>query len=167
MGWHIRSAWWMFLCLVWMLVQGPGCSSKGPQYPEDHARYQRIDAAVETLRKAYVEKNFSELKKMLLPSDQLERAGREILLDFQTFQEITLDLSIDRIMIEDEAIDVSIHWQGRWKRNATDAGTRGRGHGRLRFVGVQSILLREADGDLPFGMANRVMLSEPRPADSL
>ncbi len=156
----------MFVCAAGVLSQGLGCSSKGPHYPEDHARYQRIDSAVERLRTAYVEKNVSELQEMLLPSDHLERVSREILLDFQTFAAMTLHVSIDRVMIDNEVIDVSIHWQGMWKREATDVGIRARGHGRLRFVGVQSILLQEAEGDLPFGMANRVMLSEPRPVGS-
>ncbi len=165
MRWRIGSSWWMVWCLVGIFAQGPGCSTKGPQYPEDHARYGRIDAAVEALRTAYVEKRFDEIKDMLLPFDHLERLGQDIKVDFQTFQVIALDLSIDRIMIGNETIDVFIHWRGQWNREASEPGIRERGHGMLRFVGVQSILLKDADGDLPFGMANRLRLSEPRSTD--
>jgi hypothetical protein len=40
-------------------------------------------------------------------------------------------------------------------------GVRQRGHARLRWVETHSILLRSAQGDLPFGMKTKQMLSEP------
>jgi len=140
-----------------------GCSSKGPLYGEDHARYQRIDAAVEALRIAYVRKDLSGIEGLVLPLDQLERMEREIENDFRTFEEISLDFSIERILIEGDGIDVFVHWQGQWKRAAADAGFRERGHGVLRWVGVQSILLKGIGGDLPFGMAVRRPASELQP----
>ncbi|HJU04608.1 MAG TPA: hypothetical protein VJ692_05600 [Nitrospiraceae bacterium] len=153
----------MLLCLC---LAGPlwGCSSKGPQYPEDHARYRRIDAAVEELRNAYVKKNPSAVESLMLPVEALDRIQLEIKRDFQEFQEIALDFAIDRIVIEGENIDVYVHWQGQWKRDPADAGVRDRGHGMLRWVGVQSILLNGVDGDLPFGMATRHTVPAAQPA---
>jgi hypothetical protein len=75
--------------------------------------------------------------------------------DFDAFAEITLDLSIERIFIEGETIDVYVHWQGLWKRDAADTGQRERGHGMLRLQGVHSILLQGFEGDVPFGMFRR------------
>jgi hypothetical protein len=40
-------------------------------------------------------------------------------------------------------------------------GVRQRGHARLQWVGTHSILLRSAQGDLPFGMKTKQTLSEP------
>jgi hypothetical protein len=131
------------------------CSSKDPRYPEDHARFRRIDAAVEGLRRAYVEKNLAHIQSIMLPLDQLERLQAEMTKDFESFKEISLDFAIDRIVIEGDTIDVFVHWQGEWKRAPADAGIRERGHGMLRWVGIQSILLSRVEGDLPFGMALR------------
>lgn len=51
--------------------------------------------------------------------------------------------------------------RGFGKKDANDTGTRQRGHARLQWVGTQSILLRSAQGDLPFGMKTKLMLAEP------
>jgi hypothetical protein len=143
------------LALACLAVVLAACSSKGPRYPEDFARYQRIDAAVESLRKAYAGKDLLGLHAMMLPLERLERMEAEITRDFEQFQEISLDFSIDRIVIDGETIEVFLHWQGQWKRTPADTGIRERGHGVLRWVGVKSILLSNVDGDLPFGMAIR------------
>ncbi len=161
-GVFFRSLVLLGLCLLAELVLG--CSSKGPQYPEDHARYRRIDAAVEELRRAYVEKNQSALESIMLPVDALERLQLDIKRDFQEFQEIVLDFAIDRIVIEGENIEVYVHWQGHWKRDPGDPGLRDRGHGMLRWVGVQSILLSGIEGDLPFGMATRHTVPQSQPS---
>jgi len=134
---------------------GVGCGGKTIQYPEDHERYLRIDRAVESLRQAYVKKDSSDLASLMIPSDQLERLREEAQGDFETFSAITLDFAVERIMIEGDNIDVFVHWQGLWKKDADDPGLRQRGHTRLQWVGTQSILLRGVQGDAPFGMKAR------------
>ncbi len=136
------------------------CSSKGPLYPEDHERFRRIDAAVESLRRAYVNRDASALESLMLPLDALERLHRDARRDFDSFQEITLDWTIERIVIDGDTIDVFVHWQGQWKQKPGEPGIRQRGHGRLQWVGVQSILLKGFEGDLPFGMTARQAGSE-------
>jgi len=152
----------VLLTLAWSVVQALGCFSKEVRYPLDHARYRRIDAAVDKLRKAYVGKDQSGIHSVMLPSDPLDRLQQEISKDFETFQEIALDFSIERIVIDGETIDVFVSWHGQWKRTTDDPGLRERGHARLRWVGVHSILLNSVDGDLPFGMASRRGAPEPR-----
>lgn len=137
-----------------------GCAGKTLQYKEDHDRIVRIDQAVEALRKAYVERDRSEVEALLLPSGNLDQLQREMYSDFDTFRDIQLEFAIERILIEGDNIDVFVHWQGQWKRTPEDAGTRQRGHGRLAWVGTQSILLQEAQGDLPFGMGTRASQSD-------
>ncbi len=148
------------LLLGFLLVLTVGCSGKTLQYKDDHDRILRIDQAVELLRKSYVERDRHALEALLLPSGNLDHVQRDIHGDFETFQDIQLEFSIERILIEGDNIDVFVHWQGQWKRNPGEAGTRQRGHGRLAWVGTQSILLREAQGDLPFGMGSRANPTE-------
>ncbi len=155
-----RSAPICRLLLGFLLALSVGCAGKTIQYKDDHDRILRIDQAVESLRKSYVEKDRSALEALLLPSGNLDQVQRDIHGDFDTFRDIQLDFSIERILIEGDNIDVFVHWQGQWKRDPSEAGTRQRGHGRLAWVGTKSILLREAQGDLPFGMGSRGSLSE-------
>ncbi|MGQ0810995.1 MAG: hypothetical protein ACT4OO_07205 [Nitrospiraceae bacterium] len=143
-----------------LFLSAMGCSAKGPQYPEDHERFLRIDAAVESLRSAYVRKDAAALEGVMLPLDTLERVQRDAQNDFGIFQDITLEFSIERILIDGDNIDVFVHWQGQWKRNTSDLGFRQRGHAQLQWVGVQSILLRGVQGDLPFGMSARQSMSD-------
>lgn len=148
------------LLVGFVLILSLGCSGKTIQYKDDHDRILRIDQAVESLRKSYVERDRSALEALLLPSGGLDQVQRDIHSDFDTFRDIQLEFSIERILIEGDNIDVFVHWQGQWKRNPGEVGTRQRGHGRLAWVGTQSILLREAQGDLPFGMGARASLGE-------
>jgi hypothetical protein len=154
----------VLLLLGMISLIGVGCSGKAIQYPEDHERYLRIDRAVESLRQAYVRKDSSDLASLMMPVDQLARLREEAQGDFDTFSAITLDFAVERIMIEGDDIDVFVHWQGLWKKNADDPGLRQRGHIRLQWVGTQSILLRGVQGDSPFGMKARQATIEPTPS---
>ena len=138
-----------------------GCGGKKVQYPEDHERYLRIDQAVESLRQAYVKKDASDLASLMAPSEQLERLREEAQGDFDTFDAINLDFAVERIMIEGDNIDVFVHWQGLWKKDADDPGLRQRGHAKLQWVGTRSILLHGIQGDAPFGMKARLATIDP------
>ena len=140
---------------------GVGCGGKTIKYPEDHERYVRIDRAVESLRQAYLKKDSSDLASLMMPVDQLERLREEAQSDFETFSAITLEFAVERIMIEGDAIDVFVHWQGLWKKDVDDLGVRHRGHTKLQWVGTQSILLRGVQGDPPFGMKARQAMIDP------
>ena len=126
----------------------------------------RIDAAIEGLRRAYVEHNLEGFRDHLLPSDKVERLERDVDLDLRTFKQITLNWSVERIMINNEVIDVHIHWNGQWQRDPADAPLRDRGHGRLLFLGTQSVLLDSAEGALPFGMSGRSVPLSVEPSGS-
>jgi hypothetical protein len=151
----------VLLLLGLLFLIGVGCGGKTIQYPEDHERYIRIDRAVESLRQAYVKKNSSDLASLMMPIDQLERLREEAQSDFETFSAITLDFAIERIMIDRDNVDVFVHWQGLWKKDADDPGLRQRGHTKLQWVGTQSILLRGVQGDAPFGMKARQATIDP------
>jgi len=145
--------------LVAILFFLPGCKSKLPQYPEDHARFERIVKAVEDLRKAYEEKNEDALRELMLPLDGLERLQLEIQKDFNAYADIDMEFTIERMTINGGRATVNIRWEGTWKRKPQDVGIVGQGHGVLIWSGKQVILLADIDGDLPFGMATRESLS--------
>lgn len=139
-----------------------GCSSKEIRYPEDHARFQKIDKVVEELRVAYTQRDLSEIKDLMLPREALEKATNDIQQDFQTYEEIALEWTIDRVVIEGESIEVVVSWAGQWRKNPADTGTRERGQGILILAGEKTVLLNGLEGDLPFGMALR-RAGEPAP----
>ena len=147
---------WALICVVAFLAS---CSSKEPRYPEDHARFERIAEAVKTLQQAYIGQDSETIKSLLLPLDTLYAWEQEIQRDFQTFSDISLDLSIERILIEGDLISVYVSWQGDWKQEGQDKSLKTRGHGVLHWSGTHVILLSGIGGDLPFGMANRQALS--------
>lgn len=151
----------VLLLLGSLLLIGVGCGGKTIQYPEDHERYLRIDRAVESLRQAYVRKDSSDLASLMMPIDHLDRLREEAQSDFETFSAITVDFAIERIMIDGNNVDVFVHWQGLWKKDADDPGLRQRGHTKLQWVGTQSILLRGVQGDVPFGMKSRQATIDP------
>ncbi len=151
-------------CVLAGVLTSIGCGAKGPQYPEEHARYVRLDLAVEALRRAYVRKDLSAMEALMLPSDALDRMVSDVSQDFQQYGDISLDFSIERVLIEGDQIDVFFHWQGQWKKSATDTGVRDRGHGMLRWTGAQSPLLSDLSGDLPFGMAVRHTVPRTQPS---
>ncbi len=150
--------------MVWsvffsLLLFVPGCSSKTPQYPEDHFRFKKIVQAIEGLREAYQEKDSEALRELMLPLEGLERLQIEMQKDFSLYSEIDLEFTIERMAIKGGRATVNIRWEGEWKRQARDAGITGQGHGVLIWSGRQVILLADVDGDLPFGMATRESLS--------
>ena len=150
--------------IVWLIVlamMAVGCPSKTIRYPAEHERLIRIDQALESLRDAYQRKDRDGFHSMLLPLDQLDELKRQVDMDFEAFSAISLEFKIERVVIEKDDIDVFIHWQGTWKREDNDMGFRQRGHARLQWVGTHSILLHSAQGDLPFGMKTKQMLSAP------
>jgi len=151
--------------LVWgvvflLLPFLPGCNkSKIPQYPEDHARFERIVEAIEGVREAYQEKDSEALRELMLPLEGLERLQREMEKDFNAYADIELEFTIERMAVKGGRARVNIRWEGEWKRQAGDVGITGQGHGVLIWSGRQVILLADVDGDLPFGMATRESLS--------
>ena len=148
--------------LLWAAGPLSGCSSKENRYPEDHASFVKIDKAVEELRSAYVRRDLGDIQDLMLPREALEKAANDIQQDFQTYQEIVLEWTIDRIVIEGESIEVVVNWAGQWHKDPADQGTRERGQGILKLAGERTFLLNGLEGDLPFGMALRRANEPPR-----
>ena len=145
-------------------LAGGGCSGKTIQYPEDHERYLRIDNAVESLRQAYVKKDVSGLTALMVPLEGTDRLQQEAESDFEAFRDIVIEFRVERILIDNDDIDVYVHWSGLWKKDPEDPGMRYRGHSRLQWVGTKSILLVGMQGDVPFGAKGRQGLTSQSPS---
>jgi hypothetical protein len=149
--------------LFWAAAHLSGCSGKEVRYPEDHARIMKIDKAVEALRDAYARRDLSDIQSLMLPREALDKATNDIRQDFATFQEISLEWTIDRMVIEGETVEVIVSWAGQWQKTPADTGLRERGQGVLQWAGEKTVLLNGLSGDLPFGMAARRSSEPPRP----
>ena len=134
---------------------GTGCSKKEPRYPEDHARFQRLVEALNTLERAYVNQDSAAIHELLLPLEVLEVFEANVQKDFAEFSVVDIVLNIDRVAIEGDHISTFISWQGSWQRSIDSPPTQAQGHGVLLWSGRQVILLRGVEGELPFGVSKR------------
>lgn len=142
----------LFGLILLMLILNTGCGKKAPKYPEDHARFTRIVSAIETLKTAYVKQDADTIHGLLLPLDTLAKWEATVREDFATFSEIELDMTIERVIIQEGSISSFVTWHGKWKRTPDSPPFIARGQGTLLWSGTQVILLRRVEGDLPFGI---------------
>ena len=131
------------------------CTKPNRVDPADAAQVRSIDATVERMRLAYVNKDARSFQALLMPLDSLQRLELEVERDFAIYDRIQLDIGIDRVLIEGTDVAVYFHWQGQWQRKTDDQAIRERGHAILRLVGHQDLALSGIDGDAPFGMASK------------
>lgn len=152
---HRMVHWVLLFLLLDLSAQGAGCSAQKPHYSAEHMRFERIYDAVQSLQRAYVKKDLSAIRTLAPSLDSMGLLEQQFKKDFETYQDISLDLSIERIVIEGETIDVFVHWRGQWTKTGTHESTKDTGLGKLRWAGKESILLLGMEGDLPFGIAMR------------
>ena len=136
------------------------CSKPRQVNPDDAAQVRSIDTMVESLRKAYVNKDAAGFHSLLMPLESLRRLEMEAERDFAIYERINVDFGIDRVLIDGSDVAVDVHWQGQWQRKTDDQPVRERGHAILRLVGHQNLALSGVDGDIPFGMASRRLTGE-------
>ena len=146
------------LGFVWLA--GQACSKPSNVNPADAARVRKIDATVEQIRQAYTSKNPDAFRTLLMPLETLRLLETEVQRDFTVYDRISLDFSVDRVMVDGADVAVYFHWQGQWQRKADEQPFRERGHAVIRLVGNQNLVMSGVDGDAPFGMAARRLPGE-------
>lgn len=158
----IRSV--VTLWLVGLVGLGAvACSKPSAINPVDAERVRKIDATVEQIRKAYTGKDPSVFQSLFMPLESLRKMEADIQRDFAVYSQISLDFTIDRVMVEGPDVAVYFHWQGQWQVRDEDQPLRERGHAVFRMVGHQNLTLSAVDGDAPFGMsARRIQIERPR-----
>lgn len=139
------------------------CSKPSAVNPEDAERVRKIDTTVEQIRKAYTDKDPSVFQSLFMPLESLRKIEADIRRDFAVYEQISLDFTIDRVMVEGPDVAVYFHWQGQWQARDEEQPLRERGHAVLRMVGRQTLMVAAVDGDAPFGMsARRIQGERPR-----
>ena len=143
-----------FLILV-VFVAGCQFFSNDEKNAEDHARFERIVQAVETLRSAYEQHDLDAIRKLMLPFKAFQRLEARIQRDFDTYSTISLHVTIERIYIQGERIKVNLRWEGAWQRFPEETPVTDLGHGVWVWSGTKDILLAGVEGAMPFGKAGR------------
>ena len=138
------------------------CSKPTAINPADAERVRKIDATVEQIRKAYTDKDPGAFQGLFMPLESLRKMEADIRQDFTVYDQISLDFTIDRVMVEGPDVAVYFHWQGQWQARGEEQPLRERGHAVFRMVGHQNLTLSAVDGDAPFGMsARRIQVERP------
>ena len=153
----VRSRLSLFSLLLILVVVMAGCQffSSDKKVSADHARFERIVQAVETLRSAYEQQKFDAIRKLMLPLQGFQQLEGQIQRDFDTYATISLNVAIERIYIQRERIKVNIRWEGAWQRSPEVAPVIDQGHGVWVWSGTKDILLAGVEGAMPFGKAGR------------
>ncbi len=152
-----RSPLSFFSLLLLLVVVLSGCQffSSDKKVSADHARFERIVQAVETLRSAYEQQKFDAIQKLMLPLQGFQQLEGQIQRDFDSYATISLRVAIERIYIKREQIKVNVRWDGVWQRSPAETPVTEGGHGVWVWSGTKDILLAGVEGAMPFGKADR------------
>ncbi len=153
----IRSRLSFLSLSLFLVVVMTGCQffSSDKKVSKDHERFERIVQAVETLRSAYEQQKFDAIQKLLLPLRGFQDLESQIQRDFDTYATISLQVTIERIYIKGEQINVNVRWEGAWQRSSEETLVTDQGHGVWVWSGTKDILLAGVEGATPFGKADR------------
>lgn len=144
-------------------VGAVACSTPSGVNPADAAYVRKIADTVEQMRQAYTGKDAGVFQSLFMPVERLRTMEAAIQRDFAEYAQISLDVTIDRVMVEESEVAVYFHWQGQWQAPGDGQPLRERGHAVFRMVGAQTLMLNAVDGDVPFGMsARRIQGERPR-----
>ena len=143
--------------LLILVMTAAGCQffSSDKKVSADHARFERIVQAVETLRATYEQQKFDAIQKLMLPLQGFQQLEGQIQRDFDTYATISLRVAIERIYIKREQIKVNVRWDGVWQRSPAETPAVESGHGVWVWQGTKDILLAGVEGAIPFGKADR------------
>ena len=153
----LRSHLSLFGLSLILVVVLSGCQffSSDKKVSADHARFERIVQAVETLRTTYEQQKFDAIQKLMLPLQGFQQLEGQIRRDFDTYATISLRVAIERIYIKREQIKVNVRWDGAWQRSPAETPVVESGHGVWVWKGTKDILLAGVEGAIPFGKADR------------
>ena len=129
--------------LLWL----PGCEHPPVKPTEDANRLHQIDAFLEELRLSYQEGVTGSFSS-LYPEDHKEEIQHIISL-MKSMAQPELDFMVDRIIIRGASIQVSLHWELRW-RSTDSTPQKRRGNTLLHLRGDSQLYLQTIEGDNPF-----------------
>src|SRR2546422_1561411 len=130
-------ACWTVLALMGLVAVA--CSKGSNINPDDAARVRKIDTTVERIRQAYTGKDVSVLHSLFMPLDSLRTLEEEIQRDFAVYDRLTLDFTIDRVMVDGAAVAVYFHWLWHYEPAGAAQPHKGQRHSRLRMFWQQTL----------------------------
>jgi hypothetical protein len=136
-----------FVALIGMLFAISGCEHAPVKPTEDANRLQKIDAFVENLRGVYEGRNLPAFSS-LYPRERADDL-RTITAFLNSTSDPHLDFVMDRIVLQDETVRVSLHWELRWNSEKTGS-VKQRGNALFRLTGKSDLRLQTIEGDNPF-----------------
>ena len=144
--------------LIGTLLAISGCEHAPVKPTEDSKRLQQIDAFVENLRVVYEGRNLQAFSA-LYPDERADDL-RSIAAFMDSASAPRLDFMIDRIVLQDETVRVSLHWELRWKSDAAGSAIQ-RGNTLLQLAGKSDLRLQAIGGDNPFTAPASYRVSVP------
>lgn len=135
-----------------------GCEHAPVKPTEDSKRLQQIDAFVENLRVVYESRNLPAFSA-LYPGERADDL-RTITALMDSSSAPRLDFVIDRIVLQDETVRVSLHWEHRWTSDKTGS-VKQRGNVLLQLTGKSDLRLQTIEGDNPFTAPASYRASQP------
>jgi len=137
----------VFVVLIGGLLWISGCEHAPVKPTEDSKRLQQIDAFVENLRVTYESRNGQAFSTQYLDTrpDDL----RAIVSFLSSVNSLRLDFMIDQIVLQDDNVQVALHWEIRWKPGKAD-WIKQRGNALFHLAGKSDLHLQTIDGENPF-----------------
>lgn len=146
------------VALIGTLWAISGCEHAPVKPTDDSKRLQQIDAFVENLRGVYEGKNLQAFSS-LYPGERADDL-RSIAAFMDVSSAPGLDFMIDRIVLQDETVRVSLHWELRWKSDAAGP-VKQRGNALFQLAGKSDLRLQAIGGDNPFTAPASYRVSAP------
>ena len=125
----------------------PGCEHPPVKPTEDAKRLYQIDAFLENLRLSYQEGDTGAFSSLYPGNRKEEIPSITTLMKSTGLAE--LDFMVDRVVIRGASIQVSLHWELRWKSDGPDPQKQ-RGNTLLHLRGDSQLQLQTIEGDNPF-----------------
>jgi hypothetical protein len=137
----------VIVVLIGGLLWISGCEHAPVKPTEDSKRLQQIDAFVENLRVTYESRNGQAFSTQYLDTrpDDL----RAIVSFLAAVNSLRLNFMIDQIVLQDDKVQVALHWENRWKSEKTD-WVKQRGDALFHLAGKSDLHLQSIDGENPF-----------------
>ncbi|HTN42490.1 MAG TPA: hypothetical protein VMN77_01670 [Nitrospiria bacterium] len=137
----------VIVVLIGGLLWISGCEHAPVKPTEDSKRLQQIDAFVENLRVTYESRNGQAFSTQYLDTrpDDL----RAIVSFLVAVNSLRLNFMIDQIVLQDDKVQVALHWENRWKSEKTD-WVKQRGDALFHLAGKSDLHLQSIDGENPF-----------------
>jgi hypothetical protein len=134
-----------------------GCSSDTVNISKDLVELRKMDAGLDSLRRAFIDKSASVFWDRYAPSDADEEVRiRKVMSEIGT---VTLEFYVKKMVAAKEGMEATVHWELRWTEGS--ATQYGRGSSLFWIPASDSGRIQLKEGDNPF-LFPWAMISRPK-----